>query len=128
MICPRCSVAEISAETHQCVLCGYAPGGVIIDQAPPRDELDEAARRELAPQFQLGALLARNTRSSVYVARETDTERRVALRVLSRRPIKDAGIEDRFQREVASAASLDHPHIIPIHRFGNTPTLMWCSM
>ena len=127
MICPRCSVAEISAESGTCVLCGYAPGGVTLE-VPARDELDDAARRELAQQFQIGAIIGRGPRSVVYVARETDSERRVALRVLARRPVKDAGLEDRFQREMAAAASLDHPHIVPLYRFGATAGVLWYSM
>jgi serine/threonine-protein kinase len=127
MICPRCSVAEISAETGTCVLCGYAPGGVTLDVST-RDELDEAARRELGQQFQIGASIGRGPRSIVYVAREVESERRVALRVLARRPVKDAGLEDRFQREMAAAASLDHPHIVPLYRFGATASVLWYSM
>src|SRR5881397_807991 len=99
MICPRCSVAEISAETNQCVLCGYSPGGGAVGvQVQPREELHEYARQELEQQFRLERLLGHGPRSLVYVAREAETERKVALKVIPRQPMREAGLEDRFSR------------------------------
>lgn len=130
MICPRCSVAEISAETNQCVLCGYSPGGggAVGLQVRPREELHEHVRRELEQQFRIERLLHVRPRSLVYVAREVETERKVALKVIARQPVREAGMEDRFSRDAATAASLDHPHIVPIYRFGATAHLLWYSM
>ena len=90
MICPRCTVAEISAETHTCVLCGYSPGGV---QLQVEDALDEAAHEELAGQFEIETVVAQDPHSVVYVARETITDRRVTLWVLPRRLFREAQLE-----------------------------------
>jgi eukaryotic-like serine/threonine-protein kinase len=128
MICPRCSVAEISAETNQCVLCGYAPGGAVGLQVRPGVEFDERARRELEQQFRIERLLRAGPRSLVFLARELETERKVAVKVIPRAPVREAGLEDRFTRDAAAAASLDHPHIVPIYRFGSTTHLLWYSM
>ena len=129
MICPRCSVAEISAETNQCVLCGYAPGsGAVGLQVSPGVEFDERARRELELQFRIERLLRAGPRSLVFVARELESERKVAVKVIPRGPVREAGLEDRFTRDAAAAASLDHPHIVPIYRFGSTTHLLWYSM
>ncbi|MBI1967347.1 MAG: serine/threonine protein kinase [Gemmatimonadetes bacterium] len=130
MICPRCSVAEISAETNQCVLCGYSPtGGEAVGlQVQPREQFYEHVRQELEQQFRIERLLRHGRRSLVYVAREVETERKVALKVIARQPVREAGMEDRFTRDAATAASLDHPHIVPIYRFGATAHLLWYSM
>ncbi len=124
MICPRCTVAEISADTHTCVLCGYSPGGVTLEVGA-REELDEAAHRELADQFEIDATLAEEPGPVlVYAARETGADRVVALRVAPRSG-RDTRVEERFQRDMTAAAALDHPHIVPLYRFGTTKTLFW---
>lgn len=130
MICPRCSVAEISAETNRCVLCGYAPGGgaAVGVQVDPRDKLHDHVLQELEGQFRIERLLSKGPRTLVYAAREVESERKVALKVLARQPVREAGMEDRFTRDAAAAASLDHPHIVPIFRFGATAHLLWYSM
>lgn len=131
MICPRCSVAEISAETNRCVLCGYSPGtgavGVGVE-VRPWEELDQHARRELEGLFRLESVVRRGPDALIYVAREVETERRVTLKAVPRQPVREAGLEDRFSRDAATAASLDHPHIVPIFRFGATAHLLWYSM
>jgi serine/threonine protein kinase len=124
MICPRCTVAEISAETHTCVLCGYSPGGVQL-QVEARDALDEAAHEELAGQFDIETVVAQDPHSVVYVARETSTDRRVTLWVLPRRLFREAQLEERFQKEMSAATVLDHPHVVAVLRFGSTANLLW---
>lgn len=125
MICPRCSVAEISAETHTCVLCGYSPGGVTLEVGA-RDALDEAAHRELADQFHIEATHAEGPGPSLsYAARETAADRPVTLGVFRRSTTRDTRFDERFQRDMTAAAALDHPHIVPLYRFGTTKTLFW---
>jgi serine/threonine protein kinase len=51
----------------------------------------------------------------VYLAEDTDLDRRVALKVL---PPELAGSEERrarFQREAKALAALNHPHIVTVH-------------
>jgi serine/threonine-protein kinase len=132
MICPRCSVAEISPETNRCVLCGYTAGpatAVAVEAGAPVAEprLDQGARDELAQLFHLERALDSGGLVTTYVAREADTERKVVLRVLPRQPVRDANLEDRLLRELATAASLDHPHIVPLYRYGATPRYLWYS-
>jgi len=122
MICPRCTVAEISAETHTCVLCGYAPGGV---QLQVEDALDEAAHEELAGQFDIDTVISQEPQSILYAARENATDRRLTLWVLPRRLFREAQLEERFQKEMKAATVLDHPHVVPVLRFGSTTSLLW---
>ncbi len=137
MICPRCSVAEISPETSRCVLCGYTAGpaaAVAVEAvetveagAASEPRVDQGAREELAQLFHLERALDHGGLVTTYVAREADTERKVVLRVLPRQPVREANLEDRLLRELATAASLDHPHIIPLYRYGATPRYIWYS-
>ena len=132
MICPRCSVAEISPETNRCVLCGYSANpatAVATDVAAevPDRRLDPIAREELAQLFHIERPLDSGGLITTYLARETETERKVVLRTLPRQPVRDAGLEDRLLRELATAASLDHPHIVPVYRYGATPRYVWYS-
>ena len=49
MICPRCSVAEISPETNRCVLCGYAANAAA---GGPATAVAEAGMAAPEPQHQ----------------------------------------------------------------------------
>lgn len=125
MICPRCTVAEISPVTNQCELCGFTPGGVAVS-APDLDALDEHARTELAHQFSLDVVLRRGPTSIVYLAREPGLDRQLVLKVMARPA--DSEAETRFQRVIAAAGALSHPHIVPVHGFGTTASTCWYSM
>jgi serine/threonine protein kinase len=142
MICPRCSVAEISPDTNRCVLCGYTAGPqatVALDEAPPtpakggpapagaEPRIDNTVKDELGELFHIERALESVGFVSTFIAREAETERKVVLRVLPRQPIREAGLEDKLLRELATAASLDHPHVIPIYRYGATGRYMWYS-
>src|SRR5688572_365761 len=143
MICPRCSVAEISPDTNRCVLCGYTAGpqAVALDEAPPPatpagtpsagaeggTRIDNTIKEELGELFHVERALESVGFVSTFVAREAETERKVVLRVLPRQPIREAGLEDKLLRELATAASLEHPHVIPIYRYGATGRYMWYS-
>lgn len=87
----------------------------------------EDKRSELAQRFELDDVLARSPWSTVYAARETESDRRVALRVFARPALEAAGLEPELQRAI-SEATLNHPHIVPIYRHGLTPGLLWYSM
>jgi serine/threonine protein kinase len=54
----------------------------------------------------------------VYLARETDLQRVVAVKVLRRELSADETARARFEREARSAASLTHPSVVSVHRFG----------
>jgi eukaryotic-like serine/threonine-protein kinase len=65
--------------------------------------------------------------SRVFVAEETALGRRVVLKVLP--PDLAAGLNiDRFRREIQLAASLQHPHIVPLHAAGQADELLYFSM
>jgi len=128
VICSRCSVGEISDQTHECTLCGFAPSSVITLATPFPRELEEHARQELEHQFQIEGVLGRGRRSVVYLALERGHDRLVALKIIPRTPTTPAELAIAFQREAALAATLDHPHIVPVYRSGVTRVLLWYTM
>jgi serine/threonine-protein kinase len=65
--------------------------------------------------------------SRVSVAEQRDLRRRVVIKVLP--PDLAAGINaDRFRREVQLAASLQHPHIVPLFSAGSADDLLYYTM
>jgi hypothetical protein len=52
----------------------------------------------------------------VYLARDVQLDRDVAIKVLPPLLTRDPAARERFLREARLAAGLSHPHIVPIHR------------
>ncbi len=92
------------------------------------EELEDALRRELSSQYQITDLLGRGGMSLVYLAQEMDLNRQVAIKVLPLQFLQGPASAERFEREAKIAASLDHPHIVPIFRVGATSTFLWYTM
>ena len=56
----------------------------------------------------------------VYLAHDAVLDRDVALKMLKARYAENAELVERFRREARSAASLSHPHIVPVFDWGET--------
>src|ERR1043166_874021 len=54
----------------------------------------------------------------VYLARDVQLDRDVAIKILPPHLARSASARERFVREARMAAGLSHPHIVPIHRVG----------
>jgi predicted ATPase/DNA-binding SARP family transcriptional activator/tRNA A-37 threonylcarbamoyl transferase component Bud32 len=68
-------------------------------------------------RFVLECELGRSEAGVVHLARDTKHDRRVALTMLH--PETSASIgRDRLEHEIRIAARLQHPHILPLHDFG----------
>ena len=92
------------------------------------DELEESVRKGLGRDFVVDRQLGIGGMSAVYLARELELNRMVAIKVLPFNLSFGEEAADRFQREAKIVASLDHPHITPIYRVGSTPSFLWYSM
>ena len=56
--------------------------------------------------------------AKVYKAQDTSLDRYVAIKVMHPALMSDVGFVARFQQEAKTVANLQHPHIIPIHDYG----------
>ena len=128
MICPRCAVGDISDQTHECTLCGFSPAGVATLADPFPRELEASARRDLEQEFQIEGVLGQGPRGVVYLALEREQNRLVALKIIPRTPGMAPEADGLLQRETSLAASLDHPHIVPVFRAGTTRIFLWYAM
>lgn len=72
----------------------------------------------LAGEYSLQRELGRGGMGVVYLARDVQLDRDVAIKVLPTHLARDAVSRERFLREARMAAGLSHPHIVPIHRVG----------
>ena len=78
--------------------------------------------------FRIVCLMGRGGMAAVYKAYEPELDRHVALKVLPTAFLHDREFAKRFEREAKVIAKLEHPHIVPIHRFGIDSDIPWMSM
>ena len=75
----------------------------------------------LAGEYSLQRELGRGGMGVVYLARDVQLDRDVAIKVLPTHLATDPEARERFVREARMAAGLSHPHIVPIHRVSEVP-------
>ena len=78
--------------------------------------------------YHIDVLLGRGGMGAVYRARDADLGRTVALKVLAPEYAGNERFRERFLRESKLAASLDHPHIVPIFRAGEADGVLFLAM
>ncbi len=92
------------------------------------DDIEAAVRSALADEYRVDHVLGQGGMSVVLLAEEVALKRPVALKVFPLSLALDESAANRFRQEAQIAASLDHPHIAAIHRFGVAPGFLWYSM
>jgi serine/threonine-protein kinase len=66
--------------------------------------------------------------ATVYRARDTRTQREVALKVIEGRHAQEKEFVDRFNQEALTAAGLRHPRIVTIYDFGEVEGALYLAM
>jgi ABC-type transport system substrate-binding protein/class 3 adenylate cyclase/tRNA A-37 threonylcarbamoyl transferase component Bud32 len=78
--------------------------------------------------YRVEAVLGQGSMGTVYSALDQALDRRVALKVLTPELARDERFRERFLRESKLAASLEHPHIVPIHAAGEIDGVLYIAM
>lgn len=78
--------------------------------------------------FRVESLIGRGAMGSVYLAVETPSGRRVALKLLTPELTGDDRFRQRFMREAEIVASFQHAHIVPILTFGEEDGHLYLAM
>ena len=90
----------------------------------PGDDLQEA----LGPAYRLEREIGRGGMARVFLAHDTKHDRLVALKLLNAELTASLGAE-RFRRETALAARLQHPHVVAVLDSGETRAgQLWFTM
>jgi eukaryotic-like serine/threonine-protein kinase len=84
--------------------------------------------RALGPGFAVLRELGRGGMGVVYLARDLQLDRPVAVKVLPPALADSADLRDRFLREARTAANLSHPNIVPIYRADESDGLAFFVM
>jgi tRNA A-37 threonylcarbamoyl transferase component Bud32 len=84
---------------------------------PPKTE----ALNELIPGYKFLEFIEQGGMGAVYKAVQKSLNRTVAVKLLPQVHRNKETFAERFKREAHALAQLNHPHIIAVHDFGETP-------
>jgi hypothetical protein len=113
-------------EARFCLSCGTR-----VEAAAPDATIDpllEALKQAIGFQYRIERLLGRGGMGAVYLAHELALDRDVAIKVLPPDQAGPSDVRERFRREARTAARLRHPHIVPLHTFGEVSGLVYFVM
>ncbi len=89
------------------------------DDAEPGDQLSSSRESGavIAGRYQIEREIGRGGMATVYLAHDIRHDRQVALKFIHAE-VADAQATERFRREIALLARLQHPHILPLYDSG----------
>lgn len=93
---------------------------LVTASVPDADDELELIRSALSADYEIFEELGRGGMAVVYRGHERALARDVAIKVLPVARTFDTEFVKRFQREARLSASLEHPHIVPIYRVGQS--------
>src|SRR5881398_726951 len=93
-----------------------------------RDDEFISLQEAVAGEYSIERELGRGGMGIVYLAREVQLDRHVAIKVLPSAFAERPDVRTRFMREARMAASLSHPHIVPIYRVGEAKGFVFFVM
>src|SRR5262249_34358617 len=105
-VCQKCGT-EIPADAPE----GGCPG-CLLETA-----LDATSGQMVFGRYKLVKVLGRGGMGIVWLARDEELEREVALKFLPDLMVQDRALLDQLKRETKRSLELTHPHIVRIHDF-----------
>lgn len=79
-------------------------------------------------KYRIVGMLGKGGMGEVYEAYDTQKDRTVALKILSDQHAQDAQFRTRFLRESHAAATVQEPHVVPIHDWGEIDGNLYIDM
>ena len=98
---------------------------------PNTAEVDELAVRlqaAIGSEYRVEKTLGAGGFAVVYLVRDLNLKRKLAVKVLSPDLIASKTVMERFRREAETVAQLSHPHIVPLHFIGQKEDLLYLAM
>lgn len=117
-VCPTCGRRFDDADAQ---VCAYDGARLVDPEAAARAPSTLGAGTVLDDRYVLQGRLGGGGMGDVFIAKQTSVGREVAIKVLGPETANDVTQARRFLREVRASSALQHPHIITIHDFGQTP-------
>jgi serine/threonine protein kinase len=103
-------------------------GGATPTNPAPLDELAARVQAALGDGYALEGKLGAGGFAVVYLVRDVNLKRKLAVKVLSPDVISSHSVLERFKREAETVAQLSHPHIVPLHFIGEKDGLVYLVM
>ncbi|HSD87359.1 MAG TPA: protein kinase, partial [Kofleriaceae bacterium] len=88
---------------------------------------DREAPLHISDRYRVVRQLGRGGMAAVFLAHDERYDRDVAIKVMHSEIASGVGA-DRFLREIAVAAKLTHPHIVPLLDSGAVDDTLWFAM
>src|SRR5919107_1585352 len=89
--------------------------------------LGERLSRALTERYSIERQVGEGGMATVFLARDIRHDRQVAIKVLREDLAQHMGA-DRFLREIRTTATLNHPHIVPLHDSGEADGIVYYVM
>ncbi|MDZ4862558.1 MAG: serine/threonine-protein kinase, partial [Gemmatimonadota bacterium] len=122
--CHRCQT-PLDPGTRFCQVCGLSASG---EQTAPLPTLLQILRQATLGEYEIVREIGQGGMATVYLAHEIALDRKVAIKVMSPQFLHGVEMIERFKREARFAASLNHPHIIPIYAVRESQHLLYFIM
>jgi tRNA A-37 threonylcarbamoyl transferase component Bud32/tetratricopeptide (TPR) repeat protein len=98
------------------------------DDAEPADQLSSRARGVvIAGRYRIEREIGRGGMATVFLAHDLRHDRQVALKFIHAE-VADGLATERFRREIALLARLQHPHILPLYDSGESDGALYYVM
>jgi hypothetical protein len=132
MNCFKCAT-PIPENSRFCSACGADVSGDHVHtetlSVEQDRELFNKLQAELGTEYILERELGRGGMAVVFLGHDALLNRKIAVKVLPPElTFGSTSIIERFKREAQTAAKLDHPNIIPVHRVSPGGKLFWYVM
>jgi predicted Ser/Thr protein kinase len=115
-LCPSCLLREGIGSRIESQLATEVGSSASRKARPDAPSLEEI--RGCFPQLEIVELLGQGGMGVVYLARQPQLDRYVALKILPDEAGRDPAFAERFTREAKTLARLNHPNIVSVYDFG----------